>query len=63
MMQLAQKQAEHENLQKMSEEFAKEQVQKREERRMKNIIHVEQVKEQMKEVPRTFAKTGIAIIK
>jgi repressor of nif and glnA expression len=47
----------------MSEEFAKEQVQKREERRMKNIIHVEQVKEQMKEVPRTFAKTGIAIIK
>jgi len=30
---------------------------------MKNLMHAEQMKEQMKEVPRTFAKTGIAIIK
>jgi len=60
---LAQKQADADHLQKLTEDYTIEQEKKREERRVKNLMHVEQVKEQMKEVPRTFAKTGIAIIK
>jgi hypothetical protein len=36
---------------------------KAEERRTKNLNHLEHVKQQMMEQPRTFAKTGIAIIK
>jgi len=31
--------------------------------RLRNINHINQVKELQKEEPRTFAKTGIAIIK
>ena len=60
---LVQKQADADHLQKLTEDYTIEQEKKREERRVKNLMHVEQVKEQMKEVPRTFAKTGIAIIK
>ena len=60
---LVQKQADADQLQKLTEDYTIEQEKKREERRVKNLMHVEQVKEQMKEVPRTFAKTGIAIIK
>jgi len=33
------------------------------ERKLRNIHHIEQVRELQKEEPRTFAKTGIAIIK
>ena len=62
-MQLAQKQAEYEQNLKQSEEFHKEQERKREERKAKNMMHVQDIKDQMRELPRTFAKTGIAIIK
>lgn len=41
------------------EEIAKKQT----DRRARNIEHVNQVIDQMKEQPRTFAKTGIAVIK
>jgi len=47
---------------KMAEEFKAEQIKKKQDRFEKNVNHVQLVKDQMKEVPRTFAKTGIAVI-
>jgi hypothetical protein len=47
----------------LSNDFTLDEQKKREERKMKNLNHLAHVKEQMREVPRTFAKTGIAIIK
>ena len=60
---LAQKQADADQLAKLSNDFTLDEQKKREERKMKNLNHLAHVKEQMREVPRTFAKTGIAIIK
>ena len=48
---------------KDTEAFKDEQARKLKEDREKNKKHITQVLDQMKEKPRTFAKTGIAIIK
>jgi len=43
--------------------FKEEEQNRKNKLRERNVNHVAQVLEQMKEEPRTFAKTGIAILK
>jgi len=62
-VEVAAKLEEFERTLKDTEKYKLEQVQKQKEDREKNRKHITQVLDQMKEAPRTFAKTGIAIIK
>lgn len=45
------------------EKYQKEEAQKKIDKLNRNKNHLDQVKRQMQEPPRTFAKTGVAIIK
>lgn len=47
----------------MAEEFKAEAETKKQEKMEKNKNHIKLLNEQVKQVPRTFAKTGVAVIK
>jgi hypothetical protein len=57
------KKNDYEKTLKMAEEFKVEAEIKKQEKFQKNKNHIKLLNEQVKQVPRTFAKTGIAVIK